>query len=320
MGIEQQGQIGYVARFSLLNRWQRKSNQVWRNITLEVEVFSIGYGIVSMVSWGFADFLTKRIVGAVGYYRLLLYTHLVGLAPLLPLAVWFGVSIPHSMKTTGILIASGVCSFSAVFFLYRGLAVGKASIVTPVASTWAIAAMLFSFILFGETLSLSQILCIVMVLAGILVLSMRSNADGRSNVGIAYAFACMLFAGLNSILFKVASKDVGEIGTLFFNRILVTIILLVTISFLRSPLLKISGRTPYKSMIAAGLTEFAGMVGFIVGVGVGIVSIIAPISSASPAVTVVLAQVFLKENLTRMQKTAIALIIAGIVTLSILSL
>lgn len=286
---------------------------------MEVEVYSIGYGIVSMVAWGFSDFLTKRIVGVVGYYRLLFYTHMVGLAPLLPLAVWFDVPIPCSMKTTGILITSAVCSFSAIFFLYRGLAVGKASIVTPIASTWAIAAILFSFMLFGETLRLSQILCIAMVLVGILVLSSRFKAEGRSNAGIGYAFASMLFAGLNSILFKLASEDVGEVGTLFFNRILMTIVLLVTVSFLRIPLLKISGRTPYKSVIAAGLTEFAGIVGFIVGVGVGIVSIVAPISSASPAVTVVLAQVFLGEDLTRLQKIAIALVIAGIVMISILS-
>jgi uncharacterized membrane protein len=158
-----------------------------------------------------------------------------------------------------------------------------------------------------------------MVLVGILVLSSRFKAEGRSNAGIGYAFASMLFAGLNSILFKLASEDIGEVGTLFFNRILMTIVLLVTVSFLRIPLLKISGRTPYKSVIAAGLTEFAGIVGFIVGVGVGIVSIVAPISSASPAVTVVLAQVFLGEDLTRLQKIAIALVIAGIVMISILS-
>jgi len=285
-----------------------------------VEIVSIGYGVVSMVGWGFGDFIAKRIVAPLGYYRLLLYIQLVGLAPLFLLAAIFTPAVPSSPRTIALILATGICSVSALFFFYKGLTVGKASIITPVASTSAIVAIALSFAILGETLSLPQIICIALVLAGILVVSMRGNSERGSGEGVPYAVACMFSAGLNSILIKLVSMDIGEIGTLFFNRVLVTLILLMLLPFFGNPFSRdIQRKVPLKTIVTAGLTEFAGFFGFIVGIGVGIVSIIAPISSASPAVTVVLAQVFLKERLIRIQKVAVVSVILGIALLSILS-
>ncbi len=285
-----------------------------------VEIISIGYGIVCMVGWGFGDFIAKRIVAPLGYYRLLLYVQLVGLVPLLLLAAIFTPPVPSSPRTIVLILATGVCSVSSLFFFYKGLRVGKASIITPVASTSAIVAIALSYAILGETLTLPQIMCIALVMVGILVVSMRSDSDGRSDNGIPYAIACMLSAGLNFILIKLVSMDIGEIGTLFFNRILVTLILLFVIPFFGNPFSRnVQRKVSLKMIVTAGLTDFAGFFGFVVGVGVGIVSIIAPISSASPAVTVVLAQVFLKERLVRIQKVAVVSVILGISLLSILS-
>jgi uncharacterized membrane protein len=52
-------------------------------------------------------------------------------------------------------------------------------------------------------------------------------------------------------------------------------------------------------------------------VSVGIVSIVVPVSSASPAVTILLAQAFLKEGLLQIQKLGILFVIFGILLLSI---
>ena len=285
-----------------------------------VEIVSIGYGVVSMLGWGFGDFIAKRIIGPLGYYRLLLYIQLVGLAPLFLLAAMFTPQAPSSPTTISLIIATAICSVSALFFFYKGLTVGKASIITPVASTSAIVAMALSFAILGETLSLLQIICIAVVLAGVLVISMRSHSDGRSSEGIPYAVACMLSAGFNSVLVKLVSMDIGGIGALFFNRVLVTLILLMLLPFFRNSFSHhIGRRVSLKTIVMAGLTEFVGFFSFIVGVGVGIVSLIAPISSASPAVTVVLAQVFLKERLVPIQKVAVVSVILGIALLSALS-
>jgi uncharacterized membrane protein len=76
---------------------------------------------------------------------------------------------------------------------------------------------------------------------------------------------------------------------------------------------------PLRSIILIGLAEFAGFSSFVLGLDVGMVSLVTTLSSASPAVTVVLAQVFLRERLVQIQKFATVLVILGILFLSIAS-
>jgi len=286
-----------------------------------VEIISVGYGVSSMIGWGFGDFLAKRVLGSVGYYRLLLYTQLVSLAPVFLLAALFPLPMPSSSRSIALIVATGVCSFSGVFFFYRGLAAGRASIVTPVVSTSSVVAMALSFVILGETLGLPQILCIGLALVGILIITTKSDSEGESNAGVPYAVAAMLSIGLVSVLIKLVSVDIGEIATLFFSRVLTVLILFMTTPFLPGSLLReVHGRAPIKSIIVIGLAEFVGFFAFVAGIGVGLVSIVAPLSSASPAVTVVLAQVFLGERLIHIQKMAVVMVIAGILLLSVASI
>jgi len=90
--------------------------------------------------------------------------------------------------------------------------------------------------------------------------------------------------------------------------------------FLRSQLRsRDHGEFPVKSIVLIGLTEFVAFFAFVVGVSTGMVSLVATLSSASPAVTVVLAQTFLRERLTKIHKVAVLVVIAGILLLSAVS-
>ena len=117
------------------------------------ELLSVVYGILSMMSFGFSDFISKRTVEGVGYYRLVTYSQLVALAPVILLEAAYTSIMPSSLSTIALIIASGACSFFALFLFYRGLEVGKASIITPVFSAYAIVAILVSFAVLGEVLS-----------------------------------------------------------------------------------------------------------------------------------------------------------------------
>jgi drug/metabolite transporter (DMT)-like permease len=286
-----------------------------------VELLSVAYGIISMLGYGFSDFLSKRVVGGVGYFRLVMYTQLVALAPVILLGVIYTPHMPSSPTSIAPIIASGVCSFAALFFFYKGLETGKASIIVTVFSAYAIVAIVLSFAVFGQTLSLPQIVCIAVTLIGVLTITFRSDSAERSNAGIPYALASMLSAGSGSVLIRIVSNDVGEIASLFFNRVIAVLaVIMVGALFLRSHLS--SGTRegfPVKSIVLIGLAEFAAFFSFVVGVSTGVVSLVATVASASPAVTVVLAQAFLKERLIRSHWYAVVLVIVGILFLSIAS-
>jgi uncharacterized membrane protein len=126
---------------------------------------------------------------------------------------------------------------------------------------------------------------------------------------------------LGAVLIRAVSNNVGEIASLFFNRVIAVLaVIIFGALFLRSHLR--SGTRegfPVKSIILIGLAEFAAFFSFVVGVSVGVVSLVATLSSASPVVTVVLAQTFLKERLNKSHRYAVVLVIAGILLLSIAS-
>jgi len=286
-----------------------------------IELLSVAYGILSMISFGLSDFLSKRVVEGVGYYRLVTYTQLVALVPVILLAALYTPTLPSSPKTIVLVIASGMCSFSALFFFYRGLEAGKASIITPVFSAYAIVAILLSFAVLGEVLSPSQIACITMTLIGVVTITVRSDSGEQSNAGIPYAVGAMFSAGVGAVLIRLVADDVGEITSLFFNRVIAVLALVVVGAlFLRSHLLSTGlGGFPVKSIVLIGLTEFVAIFTFVVGISVGMVSLVATLSSASPAVTVILAQTFLREKLGKVHKLAVLAVIAGILLLSVAS-
>jgi drug/metabolite transporter (DMT)-like permease len=285
-----------------------------------VEIVSVGYAVVSMIGWGCGDFLIKRSIGSIGYYRLLLYVQLVALGPIFLLAAVCTPPIPSSPRTIGLIFATGICGFSAMLFFFKALAVGKASIIAPVSSTSAVVAIALSFVILGERLSLSQASSIILVLVGIFALSMRTSSSGHSNAGIPYVLASVVCAGFDAVLIKLVSIDIGEIGTLFFTRVIVTLLLLLIFPFVKNLWMgDLHERVSLKSILAVGLASFAGILGFILGIGAGIVSIVAPISSASPVITVILAQLFLNEKMVQTHKIAVLLIIVGIILLSIVS-
>ena len=286
-----------------------------------IELFSVAYGIASMLSFGLSDFLSKKVVEGVGYYRLVTYSQLVALVPVILLGALYTPTLPSSPTTMALVIASGFCSFSALFFFYRGLEAGKASIITPVFSAYAIVAILLSFAVLGEVLSSWQIACITMTMIGVLTITVRSDSGEPSNAGIPYAVGAMFSAGVGAVLIRLVADDVGEITSLFFNRVIAVLALVVMgVLFLRSQLRsRDHGGFPVKSIVLIGLTEFVAFFAFVVGLSAGMVSLVATLSSASPAVTVVLAQTFLRERLTKIHKVAVLVVIAGILLLSVAS-
>lgn len=285
-----------------------------------IELISIGYAVCSMASWGFGDFLAKKVLRIVGPYRLMLYTQLLCLALASLLAAVFPPPIPSSSATIALIIATGICSFSALFFFYRGLALGKASIVTPIVSASSVIAIALSFAILGEALTFPQTLCIAAAVAGVLIITGRPNSRRLSSAGVPYAVVSMFSIGLVSLLIKVLSADIGEIAVLFFSRLSVVSILLVIAPFAQGSLRgQVNEKPPIKSILVISVAEFVGFFAFITGTGVGLVSIVTPLSETSPAVTVVLAHLFLRERLTRIQKIGLLMVTGAIVLLSIAS-
>src|SRR3954469_18285376 len=113
-------------------------------------------GLSAAVLWGFGDLLARFGGQAIGAWRTLFYSELVGL---LLLTLWLVAAgsgapsiatIPASTLVLG--LGAGLVHLVGAYALTQGLTVGTISLVMPVASTYGAVSAVLS-IAFGEPVS-----------------------------------------------------------------------------------------------------------------------------------------------------------------------
>ena len=80
-----------------------------------------------------------------------------------------------------------------------------------------------------------------------------------------------------------------------------------------------TSQASYAKITLLGLIDVAAFFALFMGLREGFVSIVAPISHSSPAVTIILAYIFLGERLLLHQKIGVVAILIGISVLSMIS-
>ena len=274
-------------------------------------------GLIAALSWGLHDFFARFPSRAVGPIPTVLAVTVAGL---IVLSAWllFANTMPEILWPHILLVVvTGVFFTLATLALFAALAVGPISIVAPIAGSYPALAMILA-VAQGARPSLVQWAAIAAVMAGVAIVSRsggRYEASGelppgthKTVLGLAFiasfCFAVALTAG------QAAVPVFGEVQTIWLARCF-GLITIVAIYLWRTPgaglplrwlpLLGLMGCLDVAALgtiIAAGNwpnPEFATVV-----------------SSAFGAITVLLARVFLKEEITPAQVGGMALIFGGV--------
>ncbi len=134
------------------------------------------------------------------------------------------------------------------------------------------------------------------------------------NLGIVFGLIALMSWGISNILFKYASREHAPLTNLFYLvgfEVVFTIPLLFFI-----PLSPVSlGIVAF--IVLTAILGFSGLFMYFRGLDTGSVSIVAPIAASSPAVTVLLALLFLNETLSGAQALSVLMIILGSIAVSI---
>lgn len=104
--------------------------------------------------------------------------------------------------TVGILM--GVFSFAANASMYRGFAVGKASIVAIFTGLPSVVVAILAFLLWGETLDIWQFFAFLIIIAGVLCIQYSGDVSFRNLQGLKWGLLAMLFFGFNDTMGKQA--------------------------------------------------------------------------------------------------------------------
>ncbi len=330
-------------------------------------MLSVLLGLTGAVVYGAADFLGGLAARRMRAVTVAAVAAAVGLVPLVLGAAVVGATFSGPAVAAG--IGAGVSGSVAVLLLYRALAVGPMSVLSPLTAVFAAVTPVAVALLGGTVLSLAaSIALVVAVVAVVLVAAVRDTSGARvTAVGVVTAAVAGCGFGGIVLAYDAAPSDAG-VATLLVGRLVQTVLLgaVVVVVAVRSG----SGRpgpsgqpggTDHVAPSASAERSAAGvrrgsrrsdrprrrgplglprwsartMVAVVacgvldalanaciqaalhVGSGDGVLPVVSVLNALYPIGTVVLAGVVLRERLTAVQWTGIALAFAASVGLAL---
>jgi len=276
-------------------------------------MFPFGLALLSGFTWGSADFvgglMSKRLPTA----TVMVVSQTAGLILTASLVIALGEPRPEARFLVygglgGIAGAIGLAS------LYRGLAVGRMSIVAPTAALSGAVPVIVGFIQ-GERPTTVQLAGMAIAGAGVL-LAVRtpeppgSSPTGSGTRGIGFALVAAFFLGLFVTSLDAAGAASPLWASLMIRSVSVPLFVLaavVTARHARRPTGREAG-----ILAGVGALDNAANVMFAVAAREGLLTLVSVLGSLYPVATVLLARWFLHERLARWQVLGVAAAFGGV--------
>ena len=286
---------------------------------------SIATGLAAAFCWGTADFMSRSQSERVGYYRTIIYSHLVTLVTVIVLVPIISPGLAFPLYPVLALLGAGVVNFIAFVFLYRAFHRGVVSIVAPVVYTYPAVTAVLAVAILGASISLIQGVAIAGIIAGVILLSTRfselygyvrgTGAPGLTK-GIGLAVGASLCFGMVYIGIGYAAPVVSFVLPVLFLRIVA-----IAAGLTLAPVLKQEVAPSWlvfsRTMIAMGVLEAVGFLAFTYGISAAgsALPIVTALSGMGGAVAASYGLAFLKERLERTQVLGVLLSLAGVFAL-----
>jgi drug/metabolite transporter (DMT)-like permease len=267
--------------------------------------------LAAAVAYGSADFIGGLLSKRASVWTIAVVMQAAGAAGLSVVAA-VGYDWPGA-RDLAWGAAAGIGSGAGTFFLYRGLAGGRMSVVAPLSAVGAAVLPVLIGVATGERPDLSAWIGVTLALPAIFLVS-REPSSTAPGGGVRDG----LLAGAGFGLLFVALGQVPEeagIWPLAFGQIAATLILFTCSRLSRAPKPRPSSRV-YAGAVAGGLISSTATLLYQLAVYGELVSVAAVLTSLYPAVTVALAAVVLHERVTRTQSAGLALAAVAVVLIA----
>jgi drug/metabolite transporter (DMT)-like permease len=145
------------------------------------------YGLAVAVFWGTGDFFSRSPSRKIGYLSSAIYVQMIGLVVLGAYTILSASehrTLTHFTPTLLVFnLIAGVLSLVGFASLYRGFSTGIMSVVSPVANSYPFITVLISVVVLGTTISTVQGVAIVFVMVGILLAGIKLSELRRAGGG-----------------------------------------------------------------------------------------------------------------------------------------
>jgi drug/metabolite transporter (DMT)-like permease len=270
--------------------------------------------LASSFAYGAADFLGG--VSARGAHVLRVIVIAAPASLLVEVLLWplMGATFASGAVTWG--AASGVASAASFGLLYRTLAMGPMSVLSPVTALVSAALPVGVGLVEGDHVSGLAAVGMTLALVSVVVVSGGTDAGSLrpSRMALALAFGAGGAIALQLICLNQAPDDSG-IAPLLVGRMMSSVVVLTIAFTLRGRLG--DARPNFAASAAAGALDSLANFAFLLAVREGALAVVAVITALYPAGTVLLARVVLGERIGRTQLAGLGLAMVAVVLLAL---
>lgn len=275
-------------------------------------MISVGFGLLSALIWGAADFTGGIASRKTGAFRVVLFGEFVGMLVLIPVALAVGEAIPDAKSWVQAAVA-GTLGTLGLLLLYHSLATGTMSVAGPVS---ALMAAILPVVVGSFTEGIPSGLTLMgFALALLAVWFVSQNQAGPRNI-LAHLtdLRLPLLAGVGFGCYFVLIHSAARESTLWpmlvsrgAGLMVVALFILLRRDSYRVP------RSAWPIIALNGILDIGGNAFYILAGQSGRMDVSAVLSSLYPGATVVLAWFVLKERLSRTQWFGIGAALVAIV-------
>jgi transporter family protein len=282
--------------------------------------------LVPVFFWGVAAALAKVSTQRLGIARVAFLISVIEGAMYFAGYLSFRTSVAVSAESVAIGLASAFVGMVAYVCFYESMIEGQVTILGTISAAYPAISIVGALLLLSERLTTYEALGLVSIMFGILTLSYERTPNSPHKIprrSLTFALLAFLLWGFWGLTAKIALSDIGP-GNVFGCYVLSSLIIPTIYCVLRSKrqellTLEKPSRRLWETGAAGVALNVSGTLIFAFALNLGQASLVVPISSAYPLVTVAVAIFLLGERLNRLQMIALVLILIGLVTLGVIS-
>lgn len=279
-------------------------------------------GILSALSFGIGDFLARFSSREVGFKNSLFWMLIVGAIFYLILFTFFGDSLKPNPIGLSNSFLSGTLIMFGLLCLYRGLQMGPVSIVAAITASNPLIVFLIRYAL-GSEPTLLQWLSTLVVISGAILVSFSANSFQESlgltkkqiKESVIISFMASITLALGLIFSQEATNTLEPLETVIYIRFFSLLGISSILLFTKSKITLTKKAIPI--LFFQGILETSGYFCLVSAYIFDKASIAVVISSGFGLVTIILARLILKEQISKLQSVGIFLTFLGVFGLTI---
>jgi drug/metabolite transporter (DMT)-like permease len=263
------------------------------NMSATPQVATAAYGLAAVLAWGTSDFLGGYATRRANAFLFTAVVNVGGLLLVGTLAAATHAPFP-SARSAAWVLAGGISGGTGLAIFYRALSSGRMGLTAPIAAVLG-AAIPAVFSMFTEGLpGRIPLLGFAFAVLGLWLITRTEEGSKPEGIGLA------VLAGIGFASFYLCVRQAGDASALWIasltraGGLIVTALIVLLIG-------KFRNITPagVRWGVVTGCIDSMGTILFVHASQTGRLDEAVVISSLYPAVTVLLARVFLKEHFTR---------------------